>query len=137
MFQKRISRLIFTFFASTVLYASPYYGVEKAAAINNLMELFSKKQKPAPVLEMPVESGHQSDTQGKSANTSPNSLPNTPPDARAKKTNINLSRRVTVESPKTFTYRPERLVPVEFSNIDFIETNSTIKSAVPARLPLT
>ena len=65
MFQKRISRLIFTFFASSVLYTSPYYGVEQAAAINNLMELFSKKQKPAPVLEMQPESGHQSDTQGK------------------------------------------------------------------------
>ena len=136
MFQKRISRLIFTFFASSVLYASPYYGVEQAAAINNLMELFSKKQKPAPVLEMQPESGHQSDTQGKAVNKSQNTVPGTPQGAPAKKNNIDLTNRVTVASPKTFNYRPERLVPIEFSNIDFIETNSTMKSSGPARLPL-
>ena len=128
MLKKPISRLVFTFFAGSVLYASPFC-VEQASAINNLMELFSKKSKPAPVYEAPVEGNSQLKVQDPS-------LFDKSQNKAIKKPNIEQIKRATIASPKPFDYKPERLVPIKFPAIDFIETNSTVKSTTPFGLPL-
>lgn len=119
MFHKPIHRLVLTFFASSMLFTSPY-GVEQASAISNLMELFSRKPKTQTVYEAPAEAV----------------IPLQPKQTEPKKTSIEQIKRVTVLAPKTYDYKPERQVPIDFSNVDFIATNSTIKTSSPAELPL-
>ena len=128
MLKKPISRLVFTFFAGSVLYASPFC-MEQASAINNLMELFSKKTKPAPVYEAPVDGNNQLKVQDPS-------LSEKSQNKAIKKPNIEQIKRATIASPKPFDYKPERLVPIKFPAIDLIETNSTVKSSTPFGLPL-
>lgn len=119
MFHKPISRLVLALFAGSVLYVSPY-GIGQASAINNLMELFSKKPKAQADYEVPAGAV----------------VPAQPKQAETKRTQIEQIKRVTVSPPKTYEYKPERLVPIDFRNVDFIATNSTIKISSPAALPL-
>ena len=136
MFQKPINRLVFTFLASSVLYVSPYFGVEQASAINNLMELFSKKTKPATVVEMPTDSGSQTNRQDNFPAKPQNALSDKIHDKSTKRPDVEKTRQADSARPKVTDYKPERLVPVEFSNVDFIETNSVMKSSGSGSLPL-
>lgn len=119
MIQKPISRYVFTLLTGTFLYVSPY-GVGQASAANNLMELFGRKSKPAPVYEVPAIPDIQT----------------VPQEAPAKKLQIEIVKRPVIAAAKPVDYKPDRLIAIDFSNVDFLKTNSTKSSIDAIRLPL-
>lgn len=110
MSSKLVSKILFTSFATSFLCISSM-GVQQATAANNLLQLFSRKPKVAPVAEVPVEVSV--------------AVPVETKEASAPKNKIENKKRVATSAPKTSDYRPESLVTINFSSVDFLKTNST------------
>lgn len=126
MFQKLISRFVLTLLTGSCLYVSPL-GVGQASAINNLMELFSRKSKPAPSSEMPPAPAYEAPTV--------QIYPTESQQVSVKKTPADITKRV-VAPPKPIDYKPEQLIEIDFSNVDFMKTSSIGNSVSPIKLPL-
>lgn len=116
MTTKSLTKVTASIIASAMLSVSPIV-LTPAHAANSLMELFGRRS-TAPV-SVPAQ-------------VAP-TVPKSPMTPKVKAADM---KRVTVSAPKVYDYKPEKLVLIDFSQIDFQATNSTRSSTAETRLPL-
>ncbi|WP_297321947.1 L,D-transpeptidase family protein [uncultured Bartonella sp.] len=129
MYEKRISRLLFLLLTGSILCSSPFC-LQQALAANTLMELFARKSKAVALPETQAGSDYQTTGQ------QPIPLPPASLSSTAQKNQTDTVKRVVVSAAKPVVYKPDRVIDIDFSNVDFIQTNSTPASFAPIRLPL-